>query len=308
MNSLVSPAAWLSRLKALLGSFFNLFPLGGATGGIIVRQKGGTPGTNEIQIFEDGSNCYINGKQGNTIIGSSGGSINFTDGGAGSTAYRGANGGNFNVHNASSNNAAVYGTAAFTAVSGYTFFWNSSSTNVGGGGSGDTAISRAAPAVARMTDSSGTTVSWLQNTAGEAALANAFTDNTGTLTATNLSRTVIAGRSYRIVGRLIVSNSTAADGAQFDFNGGTASATAFDISASSNQGDVNTRGTLEGTALNTVLNYTAVTGTNRIWVSGYLKVNGAGTITLRAATNTTVSGTMTLAAGSWLALYDTVTV
>lgn len=145
---------------------------------------------------------------------------------------------------------------------------------------------------------------WFQNTIGEASLTAAFTDAVGTLAATNLSITVVAGRSYRIEGYLIVSNTTATDGSQFDFNGGTATATLFDI-AFSNVGSV-VAGTVVGSALNTKLNYTTNTGTDRIYVRGFLKVNAAGTLILRAATNTTVAGTMTLAAGSYLALTDTV--
>lgn len=145
---------------------------------------------------------------------------------------------------------------------------------------------------------------YLTNSGGEAALAMAFTDALGTLLATNLSVPVEAGASYRIDGYLIVSNSTAADGAQFDFNGGSATATTFDAALSA-VGSV-VAGTVVSAALNTKLSFTTTTGTDRIIVHGYLKVNAGGTLILQAATNTTVSGTMTLAAGSWIALWPTV--
>lgn len=144
----------------------------------------------------------------------------------------------------------------------------------------------------------------LQNTYGEASLAAAFTDATGTLAATNLLVTLAAGKSYHFEGYLIVSNTTATDGSQFDFSGGTATATLFDA-AFSNVGSV-VAGTVVSSSLAGVLNYTTNTGTDRIYVRGFIKVNAAGTIILRAATNTHIAGTMTLAAGSWLAFTETV--
>lgn len=167
----------------------------------------------------------------------------------------------------------------------------------------DTGIKRVAAKVIAPTDYS-TGAGWVQNTGGEAALAAAFTDALGALISTNLSVTVIAGRSYRFRAFLQVSNSNAADGAQFNFNGGTATATTF-FAAAQVVGSV-VAGTVVTTTLAGVLNWTTVTGTDYVMIEGYLKVNGGGTLTLQAATNTTVSGTMTLGAGSWLALWDTV--
>jgi len=167
---------------------------------------------------------------------------------------------------------------------------------------GDCSIYRVAPKVMALGPGNNSAVtSWLQ-TAGECALASAFTDATGTLTATNLSRTLIAGRSYLIEGYLIVSNSTAADGSQFNFNGGNCTISTFDV-AFTTEGSV-VAGTLASTTLAGVLNYTTNTGTDRVFVKGYIKVANGGTVTLNAATNTHVSGTMTLAAGSWLKFTD----
>lgn len=169
----------------------------------------------------------------------------------------------------------------------------------------DTCLSRAAAGVVRGSESDGTNVTWIQNTAGEAALESAFTRSDATLTSTNLSLTVIAGRSYRITGYLIVSNSVAGEGAKFDFDGGTATATTFDVAFNAVGGTV-VPGTIAATAIATDLNYTSVTGTTRIFVQGYLEVNAGGTFILRASEDSTVTGTMTLGAGSWLALADTV--
>lgn len=145
---------------------------------------------------------------------------------------------------------------------------------------------------------------WFQNTGGEGALAAAFTKANATFGNTNLSYTLIAGRSYRIRGVLQVSNSTAGEGAKIDFNGGTATATTFFVTAQTV--GTNTPGTVTATALATALNWPSVTGTNYVYLDGYIKVNAAGTLVLRAAENSTSTGTLTIGAGSWIALEDTV--
>lgn len=145
---------------------------------------------------------------------------------------------------------------------------------------------------------------WFQNTGGEGALASNFTNATATMAATNILFNVIAGRSYRITGILQVSNSTAAEGVQIDFNGGTATATTFFMAAQSIGSVV--VGTVVSTALAGVINYTTITGTDYIELNGYIKVNAGGTLVLRAAENTHSTGTLTIGAGSWIALNDTV--
>jgi hypothetical protein len=146
-----------------------------------------------------------------------------------------------------------------------------------------------------------TTQGWMQN-AFSAALASGFTDATGTLAATALSVTLLAGRSYAIQGCFQVSNSLAADGFQCSFNGGTATATTFFMSAAV-VGSV-VAGTVVSTTLAGVINWTTTTATDYILLSGYLKVNAGGTFIVKAASNTHVSGTMTLGAGSWISLTD----
>lgn len=145
---------------------------------------------------------------------------------------------------------------------------------------------------------------WIQNTSGEGALSVAFTRADATLTATNLSYTVIAGRSYRIYGVLQVSNSTTTEGVQIDFNGGSATATTFFMAAT--MVGTNVAVSQVSVSLAGVINYSTVTGTDYIILHGYLKVANAGTLILRAAENTTAAGTMTMGAGSWIALEDTV--
>ncbi len=146
---------------------------------------------------------------------------------------------------------------------------------------------------------------WIRNRAGEAALASAFTNNTATPANTNLSITVKAGRSYPFQARLIVSNTVAGEGCQFDFNGGAATATLFDVSVDTING-TNTPGTTVATSLAGAMNFSSLTGVTRITLSGFLKCANGGTLIIRFAENSTSTGTATLAAGSYLRLFDSV--
>lgn len=288
-------------------------------GTLVVRQPGGTVGTDEIQIYDDGTNSYVETKNARIVLKTPNPTTNYIciggvtssfpslsasasgalqvvaadDAAWGSVfsgKYMGPSGGSFSLE-----------TAGLVLASTGQVFWSPSSSVIG---VNDIGLSRLAAGVLNVTNGSSGT-GWIQNSAGEAALESAFTRSDATLTSTNLSLTVIAGRSYRITGYLIVSNSVAGEGAKFDFDGGTATATTFDVAFNAVGGTV-VPGTIAATAIATDLNYTSVTGTTRIFVQGYLEVNAGGTFILRASEDTTATGTMTLAAGSWLALYDTV--
>src|SRR5216683_4795155 len=147
-----------------------------------------------------------------------------------------------------------------------------SATQIGIGGN-DTGLKRVAAGVAAMTDGGATNLAWLQE-AGYGALAAPFTSITNALAVTNLSFTVKAGRSYQINGVLQVSNSLSTEGSQFDFAGGSASATTF-FMAANNIGTV-VVGTVTSTTLAGIINYSTNTGTDYIVLIGYLKVNVAG--------------------------------
>jgi hypothetical protein len=212
-----------------------------------------------------------------------------------------------------SNNTAVGYRAGQTLATGSncTFLGNSADTMLVSA-SNSTAVGNGATITASnqmvFGNSSVTQVvinGWIQNTNGAAALAANFTNNTATLAAhnTNLSFTVLAGRSYRIKGYLQVSNSTAAEGIQFDFGGGSVTATTFFVTGQA-IGSV-TAGTVVSTSLTGPISYSVVTGTDYIEVNGYLKVNAGGTVIIRFAENTTAVGTATLGAGSWIELTDT---
>jgi len=241
----------------------------------IVRKVGGTAGTNEGQI-----SC-----PGNLVLATpaGGGHISLWDGGL-------------------TNAAAVLTTDAGAGPIRIRLgigLVNGSTETVGP----DVGILRVAANVCRISGGDSGN-GWCQITAGEAALAANFTNATATMANTNISLTVIAGRAYRIEGMLQVSNSTAGDGVQLDFNGGSATATTF-FAAATAVGTV-VSGTLSSTTLAGVINFTSITGTDYIAINGYILVNAGGTLILRAAENTHTTGTLTLGAGSWITLSDTV--
>lgn len=170
-----------------------------------------------------------------------------------------------------------------------------------------TAIVETVNGVLTLTSTATGSEGWIQNTAGEGALNANFTNATATMAATNIVFNLIAGRSYRIEGFLILSNSASAEGVQIDFNGGTATATLYDVTAQLVSGAAGV-GVSVATGLSTALTFTGVTGNNYVSLLGYIQCNAAGTLILRGAEITHVTGTATIAAGSWVALADTVRV
>jgi len=253
-------------------------------GTLVVRQPGGTPGNNEVLFYHDGTTFFIQNIES-----------------SGSNKMRlGAL--EFCFYDRLFVNSYLRIVTGAIQTNNCAFAVSPGDPN---GVACDISLYRLASGVWGVGSGGTSGTGWIQNSAGEAALESAFTRSDATLTSTNLSITVIAGRSYRITGYLIVSNSVAGEGAKFDFDGGTATRTTFDVAFNAVGGTV-VPGTIAATALDTDLNYTSVTGTTRIFVQGYLEVNAGGTFILRASEDTTATGTMTLGAGSWLALYDTV--
>jgi hypothetical protein len=138
----------------------------------------------------------------------------------------------------------------------------------------------------------------------EAALSDDQTENSETFANTLLNAVVEAGGSYIVFGFLVVSNTVPQDGLKMDFNGGDAIADIFQIRALS-VGTNNAQNT-GADAIDTPLNYTSITGTNRIWFTGYLKAQTAGNFTLRVALDSTSTGVLTLHKGSWIDLHEIV--
>jgi hypothetical protein len=184
-------------------------------------------------------------------------------------------------------------------------------TNSGGDPTGtiDVGLARVAPAVAGLFGgASGTTTpGWTLNAAGTSRVKTSDVTNTSATMAaiTGLSATVIAGRFYS--GKMTVwcNNSTAAEGIQFDFNGGTATMTSFHAGAGIvSSGGTDVVGTNTSTALATALTFTTLTGETLIEFPISFKVNAAGTFIPRFAEATTSTGTATIRVDSFMILTD----
>jgi hypothetical protein len=181
------------------------------------------------------------------------------------------------------------------------------SSNAGNIAGSDTALSRAAAAVWRTTDASGTTKSWLQNTAGRARMTTSPTNATATLSSgllSDLTLTLVAGRKYfgRVV--FIAKDSTGADGLQFDFNGGSATMTSFEATAEEAPIGA-TLGVTDSTALATALTNTVVSTGNVVYAYNLtMVVNAGGTFIPRFAQVSHSTGTATVLLGSWILLED----
>jgi hypothetical protein len=152
-------------------------------------------------------------------------------------------------------------------------------------------------------------VAWIRNNPGRKRLSANATNATATLSSgvlSDLTVTLVAGKKYtgRIV--LIAKNSTAGEGLQFDFNGGTATMTNFQATVEATPVGA-TIGVGNTTALATALTNTTVATTDTIYaINLTMVVNAGGTFIPRFAENSAhVSGTATVELGSHLRLDDT---
>jgi hypothetical protein len=141
----------------------------------------------------------------------------------------------------------------------------------------------------------------------EASLNADYTNATATFSSTALSVTVVSGRTYAFTFVGFFSDSTSADGAQFDFNGGTATVTNFRAhctAANAAGADlVMTNGatTAIATAVQVAL---ALTTQTLITCQGTFVPSGAGTFIVRAAQTAHTTGTLTIHRGSWISMRD----
>lgn len=268
-------------------------------------------GANAGQTSGGASNCTIVGQQagfnvngaGNTLIGQLAGGATLSSGvnniiiGINADTNAFATGGAIII----GSNTAVGSSSSIIIATGAT---SSSTTNDLIIRSGDTGINRVAAGVIQPNLGSAT-AGWMQ-TAGRVALAASYTNNTATFSNTNLSVTLIAGRTYSFSAALYVSNSTITEGVKIDFGGGAATATSFTAQAIISDGttvDASTR----LTALTTVASAATLTNSGVILVTGTIVVNTGGTFIIRAAENSTAAGTLTMTLGSYLTMWDTIT-
>lgn len=265
---------------------------------VIFRQTGGVAGTDEIQVYHDGTDGYVVSKSGEYRVVVGGDTIRFTGGGTITTVLASKFIASA-AFDAGSGDTSLGPTGLFLAPAGQIFF---RATTFGSPFAGLT--SPAAGVVASTNGSSG--AGWLQNASGTARLTAPVTNVTMTLASlTDLTLTLIAGRKY--VGRLVlvVDEGLAADGFKFDLNGGSATMTSVTFGFSSAIGA--TLGTRTSTALATAITLTALADTSDVIleIPVTLVCNAAGTIIPRQAKNGNVAGaTLTLRTGGYFLLDD----
>lgn len=205
-------------------------------------------------------------------------------------AWQGENKGQMRVTNLSSYNATftpasgtVNGNAIIPPGGAATFIvaggvWNSSlGSGAAGTGAAGTSITALAADITSVTN----------------AMANM----------TALSQNVVAGAVYK--GRMVIkaTDSTAAEGAAFDFDGGTSTATAFAAGAGLLTGGTTVQSVGVSSALATDLVWTTITGESWLTIEFTLTVNAGGTFIPRYAQGTAhSSGTLTVSRGTTLSL------
>lgn len=305
------------KIIGLLGGVYNLFAKGGTTGGIVVRQPGGTPGTDEVQISHDGTYLQIANQdttQENCVLFGLAANIKFGMRSISNGSAIGATG-NILVYAAAIGIAPGQDISTSTVAAGnslYTFStvgigmsaaqlvgWSSGNINLGS--TYDTCLYRNAAGVVGVGKASAATFGWIQNSAGNLALASNFTDVTGTLAATNFSFPVISGRTYKITGFIAGNNSTGTEGFQMSFSGVAATAILFEIE-NTGLGTV-VLGTQSSAAIDTAV--TATTFTNgRLRVTGYVQPSASGNLVVKMAEVSHAAGTLTINANSWINLED----
>lgn len=141
-------------------------------------------------------------------------------------------------------------------------------------------------------DATGTVLLNTSAVSNSAFLTSNYTNATAGFTNTNLSLVLAAGKTYSFGCQVFASNSTAVDGFQIDFAGGTTTITSF-IAGSSTTLVTGVTTTLAGTFSNATL-----TGSNLVSINGTITVNAGGTFVLRGAEVAHTTGTLSFLAGS----------
>lgn len=190
--------------------------------------------------------------------------------------------------------------ATFAATTAGQVTWSSGAIP---GASEDTGLERLSVAVVAPTNGS-SGVGWINNQGGYAALSSDYTNATASMSnITGLTVTLLTGRKYTFRMGLNFSDSQAAEGAAFDFDGGTATATDFRVRCKITDSALLLAST--SSALATDFAAATVTGDADIDCFGSFTVNAAGTFIPRASQNSHTSGTLTVETGSHLWVEDT---
>ena len=271
-----------------------------STGKLIVQQRGGAT-TKQVQISHDGTNGIVVAATGALQLGTNCFALQaagpFLSADASGTRGLGTvSGGGVTLVAGSAHHAALEtGNTSFGVSSGYKIGFSASSP-IGSTGV-DSYFTRLAAAVI------GTT-SWLQNTGGRSRITTANVTNATTTMAAlaGLSATLIAGRKYSFKLCVFCTNTVAADGLKFDFDGGTATMTSFRAHAT--LFDTALLLSSQTSALATDFAAATVTGDSMFEVHGGFVCNGAGTFLPRFANNNTTTGVATAYIDSWLWIED----
>jgi hypothetical protein len=270
---------------------------GGLDGRFVVRQPGGVAGTNEVQIYNDGAMAYAKNAQ-NTPFRLCGQFIAARN--VGDTGYGSFYANTF--YDAGTPGAFAAGNGWGGAVVGAGQGWGTTPTADAAGSNPDTIMYRIAPGVYGFKDSSAVK-QWVQNSAGRPRNTADRTNATNVMAnLADLSITVATGRKYSGFFSVFASNSTAAEGLAFDFNGGSATMTDFKAAFVATPIGV-TLGTSYSTALATALTATtATTATDLYMIFVSFVCNVGGTVIARFAENSAhVAGTASVLLGSaWL--------
>lgn len=254
----------------------------------VIRQPGGTVGTDEVQIYHDGTDGYIRPKSGQLMLAGEGGDIR-TD----NVSYIRASGTTYLTQRIGVQQTCIAGEVA--------------QAHIGFGsapyGSPDVAFFSPVAGVMRVSDGS-TGTGWLQQGAGRSRVNSNVTNNSTTMAnITGLSATLIAGRKY--TGKLVcyVAEATAADGIKLDFDGGTATMTSFRAHATIF--DTALLLSSQVSALATDFVVATITGDSLVTIDFAFVCNAAGTFIPRAAKNSDAAGAnLTVYANSFMWVED----
>lgn len=149
---------------------------------------------------------------------------------------------------------------------------------------------------------------WLRQRS-DGALNADYTNATTTFSSTNLSVTLVSGRTYSFDLSIYVTESTAVDGWKIDFNGGSATITNFvaNCFSTNETGGSVALGAATTAALATVINATTTvtTGVQLIECHGTVVPSSSSTFIVRGAQNAHSTGTVTFKRGSSLSMRDT---
>jgi hypothetical protein len=138
----------------------------------------------------------------------------------------------------------------------------------------------------------------LRETSTRCRLASNYTNATAGFTPTTCSITVTNGQIYNFKAIVFLQDSTAADGAQINFNGGSAAATDFRVHCILDDTTTTITNSAQATALATAFSIASLTGLAQWACNGTFEPSSTGTFILQGAQNAHTTGTLTLFRGS----------